>query len=136
MENRDSARCVVECCVSHVFIFLFSTQFRPKISPIVMQKKKKERRKDALNADADDVIFRSFSFVVSSLVLIYHAAAAYLCTYLPSDPLYVSISVTGYAWYGCVLSVLGIAGSIKVGSHTSSLCSYECSRSHQNATLE
>lgn len=122
--------------MSHVFIFLFSTQFRPKISPIVMQKKKKERRKDALNADADDVIFRSFSFVVSSLVLIYHAAAAYLCTYLPSDPLYVSISVTGYAWYGCVLSVLGIAGSIKVGSHTSSLCSYECSRSHQNATLE
>ncbi|GAB7354512.1 hypothetical protein MBLNU459_g4980t2 [Dothideomycetes sp. NU459] len=29
------------------------------------------------------------------------------------DPLYVSLGVTGYAWYGCVLSGIGIAGSIK-----------------------
>ncbi|KAH0256434.1 hypothetical protein KCU71_g21908, partial [Aureobasidium melanogenum] len=56
---------------------------------------------------------RTLSMVVSSLILIYHAATAYLCTFLTSDPLYVSFSVTAYAWYGCVLAMLGIYGSFK-----------------------
>lgn len=54
--------------------------------------------------------------VVSSLILLYHAATAYLCTFLTSDPLYVSFSVTAYAWYGCVLAMLGIYGSYKVST--------------------
>ncbi|KAG9632533.1 hypothetical protein KCU95_g2713, partial [Aureobasidium melanogenum] len=56
---------------------------------------------------------RTLSMVVSSLILMYHAATAYLCTFLTSDPLYVSFSVTAYAWYGCVLAMLGIYGSFK-----------------------
>lgn len=56
--------------------------------------------------------------VVSSLILVYHAATAYLCTFLTSDPLYVSFSVTAYAWYGCVLALLGIYGSFKVSIRT------------------
>ncbi|KEQ67354.1 uncharacterized protein M437DRAFT_80004 [Aureobasidium melanogenum CBS 110374] len=56
---------------------------------------------------------RTLSMVVSSLILMYHATTAYLCTFLTSDPLYVSFSVTAYAWYGCVLAMLGIYGSFK-----------------------
>ncbi|GAB7354513.1 hypothetical protein MBLNU459_g4980t1 [Dothideomycetes sp. NU459] len=56
---------------------------------------------------------RTLSLIVSTVIFTYHAATAYLCTFLPSDPLYVSLGVTGYAWYGCVLSGIGIAGSIK-----------------------
>lgn len=56
---------------------------------------------------------RTLSMVVSSLILTYHAATAYLCTFLTSDPLYMSFSVTAYAWYGCALAVLGIYGSYK-----------------------
>jgi len=57
---------------------------------------------------------RPLGTIVSVLFFVYHAAVAYLCTYLPSDPLYVAVSVTGYAWYGCVLSLLGTAGFVKV----------------------
>ncbi|KAK6007287.1 hypothetical protein QM012_006295 [Aureobasidium pullulans] len=56
---------------------------------------------------------RTLSMVISSLILMYHATTAYLCTFLSSDPLYVSFSVTAYAWYGCVLAMLGIYGSFK-----------------------
>jgi hypothetical protein len=56
--------------------------------------------------------------VVSSVILIYHATTAYLCTFLTSDPLYMSFSVTAYAWYGCALAMLGIYGSYKVPIHT------------------
>lgn len=66
------------------------------------------------NVETDDFSNRSLSLIVSTLIFTYHAATAYLCTYLPSDPLYVSVSVSGYAWYGCVLSLLGVVGSIKV----------------------
>lgn len=66
------------------------------------------------NVETDDFGNRSLSLIVSTLIFTYHAATAYLCTYLPSDPLYVSVSVSGYAWYGCVLSLLGVVGSIKV----------------------
>jgi hypothetical protein len=50
---------------------------------------------------------------VSALILVTHAMTAYLCTFLPSDPLYLSCSVTAYAWYGCALAVLGMYGSFK-----------------------
>lgn len=50
-------------------------------------------------------------------MVIYHGTTAYLCTYLPSDPLYMSFSITAYAWYGCALAVLGIYGSFKVCTH-------------------
>ncbi|KAI5209601.1 hypothetical protein E4T39_00768 [Aureobasidium subglaciale] len=56
---------------------------------------------------------RTLSMVISSLILTYHAATAYLCTFLTSDPLYMSFSVTAYAWYGCVLAALGVYGSYK-----------------------
>ena len=56
---------------------------------------------------------------VSSVILIYHAATAYLCTFLTSDPLYMSFSVTAYAWYGCALAMLGIYGSYKVFTYNS-----------------
>ncbi|KEQ77529.1 hypothetical protein M436DRAFT_37083 [Aureobasidium namibiae CBS 147.97] len=56
---------------------------------------------------------RTLSMAVSSVILIYHAATAYLCTFLTSDPLYMSFSVTAYAWYGCALAILGIYGSYK-----------------------
>jgi hypothetical protein len=57
---------------------------------------------------------RTLSMLISTTILIYHAATAYLCTFLTSDPLYMSFSVTAYAWYGCALSMLGIYGSYKV----------------------
>lgn len=63
---------------------------------------------------SDETSCRTLSLIVSILIFTYHAATAYLCTYLPSDPLYVTLGVTGYAWYGCTLSVIGILGSIKV----------------------
>ncbi|KAL1305785.1 hypothetical protein AAFC00_003950 [Neodothiora populina] len=59
---------------------------------------------------------RSLSLMVASGIFIYHALTAYLCTYLPSDPLYVAVSISGYAWYGCVLSFLGVMGSINRSS--------------------
>lgn len=66
------------------------------------------------------LLARTLSLVVSWLILFYHAASAYLCTFLPSDPLYMSFSVTSYAWYGCALAVLGIYGSYKVRDFNSS----------------
>jgi len=56
---------------------------------------------------------RTLSMLISAIFLIYHAATAYLCTFLTSDPLYMSFSVTAYAWYGCALAMLGVYGSYK-----------------------
>ncbi|KAI4803557.1 hypothetical protein E4T44_11153 [Aureobasidium sp. EXF-8845] len=56
---------------------------------------------------------RTLSMLISATMLTYHAATAYLCTFLTSDPLYMSFSVTAYAWYGCALAMLGIYGSYK-----------------------
>lgn len=58
--------------------------------------------------------YRRLSLFASTLFLIFHFSAAYLCTYLPDDPLYLSVGITGYVWYGCAMSVLGLVGAAKV----------------------
>lgn len=57
---------------------------------------------------------QSLSLFVSGSMLICHALAVYLCALLPNDPLYLSISVTAYAWFGAALSLLGLIGGIRV----------------------
>lgn len=47
---------------------------------------------------------------VSVVTLVFYGATAYLCTFLPSDPLHICTSITAYVWNACALSLLGVVG--------------------------
>ncbi|KAF2768042.1 hypothetical protein EJ03DRAFT_328601 [Teratosphaeria nubilosa] len=53
---------------------------------------------------------KALAALVATVALVYNFLFAILCQYLPDDPLYVGVSITGYAWASCVLSTLGLIG--------------------------
>ncbi|KAH9845041.1 hypothetical protein Tdes44962_MAKER06900 [Teratosphaeria destructans] len=53
---------------------------------------------------------KALAALVAIVALVYNFLFAILCQYLPDDPLFVGVSITGYAWASCVLSTLGLIG--------------------------
>jgi hypothetical protein len=52
--------------------------------------------------------------LVAILALLYNGLFAVICQYLPDDPLYLGVSITGYAYLACGLSILGLVGILTV----------------------
>lgn len=53
---------------------------------------------------------RTLPALVAVIALIYSFLFAVIAEYLPDDPLYIGVSVQGYAFAGCALSLLGVIG--------------------------
>jgi hypothetical protein len=58
---------------------------------------------------------RCFPIVTSVLAFSYHAIIAALCSYLPQDLMAIRYGVAGYATAACLISLLGLYGTIAVG---------------------
>jgi len=59
---------------------------------------------------------RALPALVAGIALIYNFLFAAIAEYLPDDPLYVGLSVQGYAFAGCILSLLGVIGVATVSN--------------------
>ncbi|KAF2086497.1 hypothetical protein K490DRAFT_66689 [Saccharata proteae CBS 121410] len=59
---------------------------------------------------------RQLTLTLSILALAYHTSTALLLQFLPSEPLHLARSLTLYAVFGALLSLLGLTGTLKRSS--------------------
>lgn len=63
-----------------------------------------------MGMDSESQSDRALPALVAGIALIYNFLFAAIAEYLPDDPLYIGLSVQGYAFAGCILSLLGVIG--------------------------